>query len=302
MASDAVGRGDASAFWVAGLAAAALRALRACGRACRRWHARLHAGVVSSGAGRRHRPPHRRTLRCRSLAPRCPIPRAMPGLPSSPRRRRNSGRGSSRPPATATRPQFASLGPDSPLRELPALPPHRDPSRARPGPASGQLKNRQADAIGLLQKGRLLDLRDLRELDLSPTADLCQAYGAALSRRGGQGRPRPSRTISASPSISKASLPNIRWLIASRCDLGQPLGLLAGNVRAVAEFLAHDRLRRHAGGASAVTCKPRSCRATSARSGRRCRCRPRGPPSSRRFLRGCSAGPCRSPGRWSARR
>ena len=30
-------------------------------------------------------------------------------------------------------------------------------------------------------------------------------------------------------------LPNIRWLAANRCDLGQPLGLLETNVRAVAD-------------------------------------------------------------------
>ena len=38
-------------------------------------------------------------------------------------------------------------------------------------------------------------------------------------------------------------LPNIRWLLAGRCDLGQPLGLLETNVRAVADS---DRMTQFA--------------------------------------------------------
>ncbi|MEA2848058.1 MAG: hypothetical protein QOG78_3339, partial [Rhodospirillaceae bacterium] len=38
-------------------------------------------------------------------------------------------------------------------------------------------------------------------------------------------------------------LPNMKWLAANRCDLGQPIGILEANVRAVADS---DRMTQFA--------------------------------------------------------
>jgi hypothetical protein len=129
--------------------------------------------------------------------------------------------------------EFARLGPDSPLESY-LLYLHTETYGARARAGIGQLTNRQADAIAMLGKGRLLDLWDLRELDLQPTADLCQAYGAALTGAAGKVAKTQSNYLGVAIDL-EGQLPNIRWLIANRCDLGQPLGLLAGNVRAVAD-------------------------------------------------------------------
>ena len=102
MASDAVGHGDASAFWVAALLPP-LFALYALWARLPALHARLHAGVVSAVLGG--------AIVLLTAAPyvaltraALPDPRATPGWPSSPRSRRKSGRRNSRPRATATRP------------------------------------------------------------------------------------------------------------------------------------------------------------------------------------------------------
>src|SRR5215216_3823767 len=144
MASDAVGHGDASAFWVAALLPP-LFALYALWARLPALHARLRAGVVSAVLGG--------AIVLLTAAPYVALTRAA--LPDPAR----------------DEAEFARLGPDSALESY-LIYLHTETYGARARAGIGQLKNRQADAIGLLQKGRLLDLWDLRELDLSPTADL----------------------------------------------------------------------------------------------------------------------------------
>jgi hypothetical protein len=129
--------------------------------------------------------------------------------------------------------QFASLGPDSSLESyLTYL--HSSATSDRAVAGMRQVKSRQADAIALLQKGRLLDLWELQQLDLAPTADLCQAYGDALA--GAAGRVTKARTDYLTAAIElEGQLPNIRWLVGNHCDLAPALGLLETNVRAVAD-------------------------------------------------------------------
>jgi hypothetical protein len=105
-----------------------------------------------------------------------------------------------------------------------------------------QVKNRQAETTLLLLRGRIADLRELRHFDVAPTAELCQAYGAALA--GAAGKVTKARTDYLMTAIDlELQLPNMKWLIGSRCDLRQSLGLLEGNVRAVADS---DRMTRFA--------------------------------------------------------
>jgi hypothetical protein len=231
MASDAVGHGDASAFWVAALLPP-LYALYALWARLPVLHARLHGAVVSAVLGA--------AIVVLTAAPFVALTRAA--LPDPARDARLAELAKAQEEQRAQEQQaardrdeaeFARLGPDSALESY-LLYLHTETYGARARAGIGQLKNRQADAIGLLQKGRLLDLWDLRELDLSPTADLCQAYGAALTGAAGKVAKTQSNYLGVAIDL-EGQLPNMRWLIANRCDLGQPLGLLAGNVRAVAD-------------------------------------------------------------------
>jgi hypothetical protein len=129
--------------------------------------------------------------------------------------------------------QFASLGPDSPLEAyLIYLSSMAYGERALAGVR--QVKNRQADAILLLRQGRLLDLRQLWQFDVAPTAELCQAYDAALA--AGAGKVTKARSDYLMTAIElELQLPNLTWLIGNHCDLSQSLGLLESNLRAVAD-------------------------------------------------------------------
>jgi hypothetical protein len=137
--------------------------------------------------------------------------------------------------------QFASLGPDSALADyLIYLSSMAYGERALAG--IRRVKNRQADAARLLQQGHIADLRELSHFDVAPTAELCQAYGAALAGAAGKVTKARSDYLSAATDL-ELQLPNMKWLIANRCDLGQPLGLLETNVRAVADS---DRMTQFA--------------------------------------------------------
>jgi hypothetical protein len=105
-----------------------------------------------------------------------------------------------------------------------------------------RVKNRQADAALLLQQGRLADLRELSHFDVAPTAELCQAYGAALAAAAGKVTKARSDYLSAAIDL-ELQLSNIKWLTTNHCDLGQPLGMLETNLRAVADS---DRMTQFA--------------------------------------------------------
>jgi hypothetical protein len=129
--------------------------------------------------------------------------------------------------------EFARLGPDSSLESYLAYL-HSSAYSDRALAGIRQLKSRQSDAIGLLQKGRLLDLWELEQLGLAPTADLCQAYADALAGAAGKVTKARSDYLGAAIAL-EGQLPNIKWLAGNGCDLGSPLGLLESNLRAVAD-------------------------------------------------------------------
>jgi hypothetical protein len=231
MAGEAAGRGDSSALLVAALLPP-LFALYALWARLPALHARLPAGVVSAVLGA--------AIVLFTAVPFVAMTRAA--LPDPARDARlaeaakiqEEERAKERQAARdRDEAEFAKLGPDSALESY-LLYLHTETYGARARAGIGQLKNRQTDAIAMLGKGRLLDLWDLRELDLSPTADLCQAYGAALAGAAGKVAKTQSNYLGVAIDL-EGQLPNIRWLVDNRCDLGQPLGLLAGNVRAVAD-------------------------------------------------------------------
>ncbi|WIM12243.1 hypothetical protein [Enhydrobacter sp.] len=128
---------------------------------------------------------------------------------------------------------FAKLGPDSSLADyLPYL--HGEHAQAA---LIGirLVKSRQADAVALLRQGRLGDLAHLREFNVEPTAELCQAYGKALAAAAAEVAPSPHSAYLSAAMALERQLPNITWLIGVGCDLAEPLALLETNVRAVAD-------------------------------------------------------------------
>jgi hypothetical protein len=231
MAGDAVGRGDGSALLMPALLPP-LYALYALWARLPALHTRLPAGVVSAVLGA--------AIVFLTAVPFVAMTRAA--LPDPARDARLAEAAKVQEEQQAREQQaardrdeaeFARLGPDSPLESY-LLYLHTETYGARARAGIRQLTNRQADAIAMLGKGRLLDLWDMRELDLQPTPDLCQAYGAALAGAAGKVAKTQSNYLGVAIDL-EGQLPNMRWLVDNRCDLGQPLVLLAGNVRAIAD-------------------------------------------------------------------
>jgi hypothetical protein len=127
---------------------------------------------------------------------------------------------------------FAKLGPHASLGDY--LPYLRGEHARQALTDIRIVKTRQADAIALLRQGRLRDLSRLREFNLEPTPELCQAYGAALGAAAAQVSPQVRSDYLTAAIELEAQLPNIRWLVAARCDLQGPLATLETNIRAVA--------------------------------------------------------------------
>jgi hypothetical protein len=230
-AGDAYARGDASAIWVPALLPPllALYALWARLPALHATFRALPTGAVLGAA-----------IAYLTVAPLVAMTRAALPDPARDARLEAAGRAQEEQRAREQQAahdreeaQFASLGPDSPLASyLIYLSSMAYGERALAG--IRQVRNRQADAVLLLQQGRLADLRELWAFDVAPTAALCQAYGAALA--GAAGKVTKARTDYLMTATDlELQLPNIKWLAANRCDLGPPLGLLEANLRAVAD-------------------------------------------------------------------
>jgi hypothetical protein len=143
---------------------------------------------------------------------------------------------------------FAKLGPDSSLRDYLLYLPGGD-SRSREALAGArQVKSRQADAVTLLDAGRIEALTDLFRLDLQPTTELCKAYDNALANAASQVTTARSDYLSIAIDLEQ-QLPNIEWLVAGGCNLDTSLGLLADHVRTVSDS---DRMATFAARLSAL--------------------------------------------------
>ncbi len=239
MAGDAYSRGDPSAIWVLAFLPP-LFALYALWARLPALHATFRAGTTSAVfAG---------AIAILAVTPMVTATRAA--LPDPARDARLAAAGKAQEEQMAKErqaaldrqeAQFAGLGPDSALADyLVYLSSMAYGERALAG--IRQLKNRQADAALLLQQGRIADLRDLWSFDVAPTAELCQAYGAALAAAAGNVTKARSDYLSAATDL-ELQLTNMKWLIANHCDLSPPLGLLEANVRAVADS---DRMTQFA--------------------------------------------------------
>ncbi len=128
---------------------------------------------------------------------------------------------------------FAKLGPDSSLADYM---PYRNGDLSNQAFAGmKQVKSRQADIVVLLGSLPLHDVPALTELDLQPTAELCQAYGTALANAAGGVSPTARSDYITAAIELEYERPTMRWLVGAGCNLDRPLGILESNLRAVAD-------------------------------------------------------------------
>ena len=234
------GEGDRSATdrgdRVAG-AADPLRRLGALPGAARHAQAGPHIGGPAV-AGRRAVDRHDRGRLAR--------PRAEPAgagrLPGS--RKRRAWRGRPRSSARTREREaaaFAKLGPDSHLADyLPYLHNRAFTDRALEG--IQKVKTRQEDAIALLNQHPLADLTELWQWNVLATREVCEAYGNAFLAAANRITKARSDYLSAAMDL-EWQMPNLKWILGSKCDLSGPLERAETNIKAVADS---DRLRNFA--------------------------------------------------------
>jgi hypothetical protein len=136
---------------------------------------------------------------------------------------------------------FARLGPDSHLADY--LPYLRKPAFAeRALEGIQKVKTRQEDAIALLNERPLADLTELWQWNVLATREMCEAYGNAFLAAANRITRQRSDNLGAATDL-EWQMPNLKWMIGSKCDLSGPLERAETNIKAVAES---DRLRNFA--------------------------------------------------------
>jgi len=136
---------------------------------------------------------------------------------------------------------FANLGPDSHIADY--LPFVRNRAFAYQALAGIQkVKSRQADAIELLGQRPLSDLTELSQWNVLATREMCEAYGNAFLAAANRITKARSDYLSAAIDL-EWQMPNLKWMIGSKCDLSGPLERAETNIKAVADS---DRLRNFA--------------------------------------------------------
>lgn len=133
---------------------------------------------------------------------------------------------------------FAALGPDSHIADyLPYLHNRAFADQALSGVQ--KVKTRQADAIALVEQRPLAELTELWQWNVLGTREMCEAYANAFLAAVNRIDKAHSDSLSAAQDL-EWQLPNLKWMVGSKCDLSGPLGRAETNVKAVAES---DRLR-----------------------------------------------------------
>jgi len=103
-------------------------------------------------------------------------------------------------------------------------------------------RSRQADAVALLgERERLVDLREVWQLDIEATPALCRAYDAALRRNAVKIDPAYSNRLGEAIDL-EFQLPNLQWLVGAHCDLKTVLTDLAARLRVVRDSSRIDKL------------------------------------------------------------
>jgi hypothetical protein len=138
--------------------------------------------------------------------------------------------------------KFAALGPDSSLRDFLEYLNGSDARARQAVEGARHAKSRQADAIALLQeRERMVDMRELWQLNVEATPALCEAYASALRRSALKIDPSYSNRIGEAIDL-EFQLPNLQWLVAQHCDLRPVLTDLARRLRVVRDSSRIDQL------------------------------------------------------------
>ncbi len=138
--------------------------------------------------------------------------------------------------------KFAALSPDSSLRDYLEYLNGSDARARQAMKGARQTKSRQADAVALLQeRDRLVDMRELWELNIEATPELCKAYGVALRKSALKIDPAYSNRLGEAIDL-EFQLPNLKWLVAQHCDLRAVLSDLATRLRVVRDSSRIDQL------------------------------------------------------------
>ncbi|MFI4998718.1 MAG: hypothetical protein ACHQK9_02460 [Reyranellales bacterium] len=231
MAGDTYSRGDMSAIWISALTPPlfVLYALRARLPSLRRWIGETVPNIVLGGAIL--------LLTATPLVksaipvPRDPAAEARAEAQEKERIEREEQRvleGQKREEA-----EFTALGPDSSMSDyFPYLMSNRFSKQALAGIRA--TKNRQAEAVVLLQSKPLVDLAGLWEYNVQATPELCRTYADALAGTASNVNKTLPNYLGAAIEL-EWQLPNIKWLTGARCNLDQPLTILEANLRAVAD-------------------------------------------------------------------
>jgi hypothetical protein len=136
---------------------------------------------------------------------------------------------------------FATLGPYSHLTDyLPYLRNRAFADRALEG--IQKIKTRQEDATALLDQRPLADLTELWQWNVLATREVCEAYGNAFLAAANRITKARSDYLSAAMDL-EWQMPNLKWILGSKCDLSGPLERAETNIKAVADS---DRLRNFA--------------------------------------------------------
>ena len=137
--------------------------------------------------------------------------------------------------------KFAALGPDSPLRDYLEYLNGSDARARQAMEGARHARSRQADAVALLrERDRMVDMRELWQLDIAATPALCDAYGAVLRKTALKIDPAYGNRLGEAIDL-EFQLPNLKWL-SRHCDLRAVLTDLAARLRVVRDSSRIDQL------------------------------------------------------------
>ena len=120
---------------------------------------------------------------------------------------------------------------DAPLWDLSDLLQERSGVRTEALEAVRRLERRQKDIEGMLEAGVPRALPLIPDLDLQPTAALCEAAGNYLRKYAKESRVRPKQDPRAySGAWVEESLPALRWLISRGCDCDATVAAMEASV------------------------------------------------------------------------
>jgi hypothetical protein len=136
--------------------------------------------------------------------------------------------------------RYARLNPDSSLGDYLEYLGGGDPRSRQALQGARQVKSRQTDTVTLLNDEKISALRNLWDLDVKATPEVCDAYRSALIKRAARiDKSKPNYLGEAIDA--EQHFDNIKWLISEHCDLNDVLDVLAKNIKEVSDSPRLDK-------------------------------------------------------------